>query len=88
MFTEYLHKGMTLLCNAFERNLYFVKCLKIDFHRVKNFCLTFEQNIDLKATAQFNTARFYAVDKSGQVFFEPNLETMTKGKKNQLVCWE
>ena len=37
---------------------------------------------------KFNTARFYAVDKSGQVFFEPNLETMTKGKKNQLVCWE
>lgn len=45
------HKGIALLCNAFEKNLYFVKCLKIDIHRVKIFCLTFEWNIDLSATA-------------------------------------
>ena len=45
----------------------------------------FESNSSLD---KFNTARFYAVDKSGQVFFEPDLETVTKEKINQLVCWE
>ena len=68
-----------------------LKCLKIDFHRVKNFCLTLEQNIDLIFKTSLGSApgHFLPTSKNCRVILPPSFPlppTFSFYSNNPALC--